>query len=137
MEIIQTTLNTVLKDKLYNMFAEHSIEATGMNGLANEPIAFAMQNDDRLIGAIVAQIFWEQLHIKYLVVDKEFRKRGIATRLMHRMLEFGKSQGCGFVYVETLSFQAPNMYKKMGFKEDFKRDGFAKNTSFHYLSMQL
>ncbi len=137
MEIVQTTLNTELKDKLYNMFAQHAIEATGMNGLATEPISFVMRDEDKLVGAIVAQVFWEQLHIKYLAVAKEFRKQGIAKKLMNKMLEYGKNQGCSFVYVETLSFQAPDMYKKMGFKEDFKRDGFANNSSFHYLSMAL
>lgn len=137
MEIVQTTLNNEQKDALYNMFAQHAIEVTGMNGLATEPISFVMRNEDKLVGAIVAQIFWQQLHIKYLAVAKEFREQGIAKKLMNKMLEYGKNQGCSLVYVETLSFQAPDMYKKMGFKEDFKRDGFANNTSFHYLSMSL
>lgn len=137
MEIVQTTLNTELKDELYNMFAEHAIEVAGMNGLATDPVSFVMRDGDKLVGAIVAQLFWAQLHIKYLAVTKEFRKQGIAKKLMNKMLEYGKTQGCSFVYVETLSFQAPDMYKKMGFKEDLRRDGFANNTSFHYLSMPL
>lgn len=137
MEIVQTTFNTELKNDLYNMFAQHAIEVAGMNGLATEPVSFVMRDGYTVIGAIVAQIFWQQLHIKYLAVNKEFRKQGIAKKLMNKMLEYGRNQGCSFVYVETLSFQAPDMYKKMGFKEDFKRDGFANNTSFHYLSMPL
>lgn len=39
--------------------------------------------------------------------------------------------------VETMSFQAPEFYQKMGFKIEFSRPGYAKNNCFHYLKKNL
>ncbi len=56
---------------------------------------------------------------------------------MEYALEFGKKRGCQFAFVETMSFQALEFYQKNGFAIDFSREGYARNTSFHYLRKDL
>ena len=56
---------------------------------------------------------------------------------MKHALEKGRQLGCPFAYVETMSFQAVDFYKNLGFEESFVRHGYAHGTSFHYLQKSL
>lgn len=136
-QIKQNTLSDEIKKKIFQGFSEQAIEATGINGLSEEPISFEAFDQSQFVGAIVVQMFWEQLHIKYLFVEKKYRGQGIATQLMKHALEFGKKRGCQFAFVETMSFQALEFYCKSGFTIDFSREGYARNTAFHYLKKDL
>ena len=136
-EIHQSLLTPELKNKIHEIFSKSAIDATGINGLSGDPISFEVRQGEDFIGCVVVQIFWGQLHIKYLVVEKQYRGQGIATSLMNRAFEFGKSKGCSFAFVETMSFQAPTFYQRLGFNVDFSRHSYDKETSFHYLSKDL
>jgi ribosomal protein S18 acetylase RimI-like enzyme len=108
-----------------------------MDGLENPPVSFEILNDHELIGAVVVRIFWGQLHIKNLAVSKKYRGLNLAKKLMERAFAYGRAQGCTFAFVETMNFQAPEFYQKLGFKVDFVRSGYAKDTSFYYLRKNL
>jgi ribosomal protein S18 acetylase RimI-like enzyme len=62
---------------------------------------------------------------------------GLARQLMEHALNFGKNRGCAFAFVETLSFQSPVFYQKLGFDIELKRDGYAGGASFYYLRKDL
>ena len=136
-KIHQSPLTPELKNQVYEAFRKHAIHCTGICGLDQEPISFEMRDGANLVGCIVVQPFWGQLHIKYLLVEEPYRGQGIARRLIEHAFEFGKAQGCHFAFVETMNFQAPEFYQKLGFKIDFVRHGYAKDTSFYYLKRDL
>ncbi len=137
LQINQNKLTDEIKKKIFNGFGQQAIESTGINGLSEDPISFEIFDGTEFVGAIVVQPFWEQLHIKYLFVEKNYRGKGIARLLMNHALEYGKKRGCQFTFVETMSFQAPEFYQKMGFTIEFSRPGYAENTTFHYLKKSL
>jgi ribosomal protein S18 acetylase RimI-like enzyme len=56
---------------------------------------------------------------------------------MEHAFAFGKESRCHFAFVETMSFQAPEFYQKLGFEIELKRDGYAAGTSFYYLKRML
>lgn len=137
LQIQQNKLTEEVKKKIYQGFAHQAIKATGIDGLNEDPISFELFDKGEFVGAIVVQLFWEQLHIKFLLVEENYRGQGIARRLMNHALEYGKKRGCQFAFVETMSFQAPGFYQKMGFMVEFSRSGYAANTTFHYLKRLL
>lgn len=137
LQINQNKLTDEVKKKIFNGFGQQAIESTGINGLSEDPISFEIFDGTEFVGAIVVQLFWEQLHIKYLFVEKNYRGQGIARLLMNHALKFGIKRGCHFAFVETMSFQAPEFYQKMGFAIEFSRPGYAENTTFHYLKKSL
>lgn len=137
LQIQKNKLTDEIKKKIFQGFAEQAIKATGINGLNEEPVSFELFTNGELMGAIVVQLFWKQLHIKYLFVEENYRGQGIARRLMNHALEYGKKRECQFAFVETMSFQAPEFYQKMGFTIEFSRPGYAVNTTFHYLKKCL
>jgi mutator protein MutT len=136
-KIRQNKLTDKIKKRIFFGFSQQAIQATGMDGLSEDPISFEIFDDSKFIGAIVIQLFWQQLHIKYLLVEEQYRGQGIARQLMNHALTFGKKRGCHFAFVETMSFQAPEFYQKMGFAIEFSRPGYAENTTFYYLKKSL
>ncbi len=135
--ITQNPLSLEVKNKIFQGFSEHAISQTGIDGLSEDSISFEIFDGSSFVGAAVIQLFWGQLQIKYLVVDKNYRGQGIAQQLMNHALEFGKERGCHFAFLETMSFQALEFYQKLGFVLEFTRPGYAKDTSFHYLKKNL
>jgi ribosomal protein S18 acetylase RimI-like enzyme len=135
--ITKTFLTPELKASIYSEFSKHATNVVGFDGLANEPIVFEIKDNGIRLGVCVCQLFWGNLHIKYLLTLEGHRRRGIARALMKHALTFGRDQGCNFAFVETMSFQAPEFYQKLGFKVELKRDGYAAGTSFYYLRKDL
>ncbi|MFK7968142.1 MAG: GNAT family N-acetyltransferase [Rickettsiaceae bacterium] len=136
-DIKQSVLTSELKKRIYACFSKHAISSTGIDGLSQEAVSFEMHSNNKLIGVVVVQIFWGQLHIKYLVIEEGYRSQGYATKLMESAFKYGKQQACQFTFVETMSFQAPEFYQKLGFKIELKRNGYEKGTSMYYLCKNL
>ncbi len=135
--IKEEKLSPELTEKIYAGLNKAAIAATGRDGFAEGPISFRLEDNGKMIGVVVIQIVWGQLHIKYLLVEEAYRKLGIAKRLMEHALSFGRGRKCQFSFVETLSYQAFGFYKKLGFELEFTRAGFEQGTSIHYLRKYL
>jgi ribosomal protein S18 acetylase RimI-like enzyme len=127
--IEQSELTPELKDHIEKEFNKHAFSKVGMDGFG-DLVVFQIKSRGLSLGSIVARIFWGQLKIIYLIVDENYRSQGIGETLINHALKFGKEKGCTFAFLETMSFQAPEFYQKLGFKVDFVREGYAKNTSF-------
>ena len=137
MKIHQSALTVELKNKIYEEFNNAAIKATGINGLDEEPISFERRDGSNVIACVVVQMFWGQLHIKYLFVEENYRCLGIATELMQHAFNYGKSRNCTFAFVETMNFQAVGFYQKLGFNVELSRGGYDKNSSLNYLKKNL
>ena len=97
-KIRQTTLTSELKASIYKAFAKHAIDTVGFDGLAQDPVAFEIIENEVSLGVCVCQLFWGNLHIKYLLTKEEHRGRGIAKALMEHAFAYGKGSGCEFAY---------------------------------------
>lgn len=136
-QIIQGKLTAEIKQNIFDQFSQDALQKVGFDGLTEEPIAFCAKINSVIVGACGMQLFWGQLHIKYLMVEKSWRNQGIGGELLKQALNYGAERKCNFAFVETLSFQAPDFYQKHGFKIELRRDGYAKNQSFYYLKRDL
>ncbi|MDD9901345.1 MAG: GNAT family N-acetyltransferase [Alphaproteobacteria bacterium] len=132
-----TVPDTALEKWFSAHFREHSFAATGIEGRGPVQAITATLPDGTLCGAVTYRVFWGALHIKNLMVDEGHRGKGLARALMERALDNGRNAKCPFAIVETLSFQATGFYKKLGFIEEFVREGFSAGVSFHYLRKPL
>ena len=63
-------LTSELKGSIDKDFADHAIATIGFDGLSDEPIAFEINGNGINIGVCVCQLFWGNLHIKYLYNHK-------------------------------------------------------------------
>ena len=56
------------------------------------------------------------MHLDILWVDEKYRKTGIGSRLLKAAEEVAVQRGCHSVHVDTMSWQAPEFYKKHGYR---------------------
>lgn len=137
----QELLTDEIKAKINAGFLQHAIATVGSHD-RGDIIAFVaydgtVQDRSVFAGAVCVQLFWGQLHIKYVYVEPAYRQQGIASKLIQNAFDYGRSYKCTFAFVETMSFQAPNFYTKLGFTVDFTRTGFVNDISYHYLKCNL
>ena len=100
----------------------------------NFPLVLSSQNyiylvaeiEQNIVGYAGASISYEQADILSVCVNYDFRKRGIAFELMHKLTDFLKSKNVleVFLEVEENNSSAINLYKKLGFTQISKRKNY-------------
>ena len=65
-----------------------------------------------IIAGINGGMYWGWLHIDILWVNENFRKKGIGSKLLKAAESEAKKRGCHHAHLETMSWQAPEFYKK-------------------------
>jgi ribosomal protein S18 acetylase RimI-like enzyme len=117
-------------------FARHALEKVGFDGDI-QPFSIIAYEGDTFAGIAKCKTFWGAVHIIWLYVQPAYRDLGIGMKLMKAVEDYAKERGCKFAFIETMSYQAPEFYKKLGYKIEFSRSGYAANTTFHYLKKDL
>ncbi|BCB02397.1 GNAT family N-acetyltransferase [Bacillus sp. KH172YL63] len=103
-----------------------------------EKVSFVMRNDGgEIVGGVVGEMFWHHLHIDFLWVSEEHRNGGYGSKLLQQIEEHAREKGCYLVMLDTLSFQAPEFYKKMGYREFGLLEDFPKGRSRHFMEKRL
>lgn len=85
---------------------------------------FARSGDGRLLGGAVGRVWGNLCELQQLWVEPAERRAGIGTRLVRAFEAHARSKGCQQVYLETFSFQAPQLYLKLGYAVEFVRQGY-------------
>ena len=73
-------------------------------------------NVGNVIGGILGGTYWGWMYIDILWVHESHRKQGIGTRLLHEAESEAVCRGCHHVHLDTMSWQAPEFYKKQGYE---------------------
>jgi len=95
--------------------AEHARETIGDPGF--HPIAvFAEDEDGTVVGGATGTVNWTWLSVKLLWVREQDRGRGLGRRLMEAIEEAARARGCTHAHVDTLGFQAPGLYRRLGYE---------------------
>ena len=73
------------------------------------------ENGD-VIGGILGGTYWGWMYIDILWVQADFRRRGIGSKLLVEAEKEADRRGCHHVHLDTMSWQAPDFYKKHGYE---------------------
>ncbi len=104
----------------------------------HQHLCFALQTaDGELVGGVRGGISWTWLHVDDLWVREDFRGRGYGSRLLAAVEEAARHLGMQQVHLETLSFQAPEFYKRHGYQVFGELDEFAGKASLFFLRKRL
>jgi GNAT superfamily N-acetyltransferase len=71
----------------------------------------------RVHAGLLAASYWEWLYVEWLWVDEAWRRRGTGSRLLRRAEQIARKRGCVGIFLDTFSFQAPDFYRKQGYKK--------------------
>lgn len=70
----------------------------------------------RLAGGLLADMYWGWLGIKILWLREDARRQGWGAQMMREAEAEGLRRGCHHAMVDTMDFQAPEFYPKLGYE---------------------
>ena len=98
-------------------------QARELLGNAASPLSvFARSNDNRVIGALTAETQFKWLRISLMSVLPDLRRQGIGAKIVQLAEQEAIRRGCTYAYVDTLDYQAPDFYKRLGYNQVGKLD---------------
>ena len=68
-----------------------------------------------IIGGILCGTYWGWMYVDILWVHENHRHKGIGSKLLREAEKEASSRGCHHVHLDTMSWQAPDFYKKFGY----------------------
>ncbi|MDP2157828.1 MAG: ribosomal protein S18-alanine N-acetyltransferase [Nitrospirota bacterium] len=73
---------------------------------------------EKIVGYICANYLLDEGHVLNVTVHPDFRKQGIASRLVHYMIDLLRKEGCLAIFLEVRISNAAAlaMYQKAGFR---------------------
>lgn len=80
--------------------------------------AFARDAEGRVIGGAVGRTWGEGCELQQLWVEPARRRQGLGAALVLAFEEQAASRGCRTFYLETFSFQAPALYRALGYEAE-------------------
>jgi ribosomal protein S18 acetylase RimI-like enzyme len=91
---------------------------------ASRPIEIVtMDSTGRVAGGLIGQSQFKWMKVDFLVVREDLRRMGVGQRLMTMAETEALARGCSSVFVDTMSYQAPDFYKRLGYGQvGFIRD---------------
>lgn len=122
---IQFVLNPPknIKDVIYQ-----GLKSFNMRHLPDQELrtlaCYVEDDEGNFAGGLTGEIYTNTLFVEFLWVDEQQRQLGIGSLLMERIESEAKEYDVTDLYLDTYSFQAPDFYAKLGFKEVGRYTGF-------------
>ena len=118
-----------LEEEIYGIIDNEFNKFAIKNGVTcnYKPFAFVASEGDKIIGIITGNAYYKEVHIHDLIVMEEYRNKQIGSKLIKTVEEHYKDKDFENINLTTYDFQAPEFYKKCGFKVEFIREN--KNDS--------
>ncbi len=113
-----------LDDEVYKLIdAEFNKFATKNEVICNyTPFNFIAKENNKIIGVITGHSYYKEVYIEDLIILQQYRNKHIGSNLIKSVEEFFKDKGFENINLTTYNFQAPEFYKKCGFKIEFVRE---------------
>lgn len=95
--------------------------------------------DGSIAGMIVVWLLVAEAHVATLATHPNFRRQGIAKRLLSHALQYLNSEGAqsSFLEVRASNIAAQEMYRKFGYKESGRRRHYYKDNDEDAILMHL
>ena len=104
-------------DDEFNKYAKNN------NIICNfKPFSYVAKENDEIIGIITGHSYYKEVVINDLIIKEEYRNNHLGTKLINTVIEGFTGKGFENINLTTYGFQAPEFYKKCGFKVDFIRE---------------
>jgi [ribosomal protein S18]-alanine N-acetyltransferase len=95
--------------------------------------------DERLVGMLVAWLLVDEIHIATIATHPDFRRQGIARRLLTHTLQRAMDEGAqsSFLEVRESNLAAQEMYRQFGFEVTGRRKRYYKDNDEDAILMNL
>ena len=113
-----------LEEEFYSMIDNEFNKFATKNGVTcnYRSFAFVAKEDNKIVGIITGNSYYKEVHISDLIILEEYRNKQIGSKLVETVESHYKDKGFENINLTTYGFQAPEFYKKCGFKVEFVRE---------------
>jgi len=94
---------------------------------------FIRDEANKIKGGCNGFMYYGCLYVDQLWVDEVLRNQGYGRQLMQSAENYGRHKYCLFATVTTMDWEALDFYKKLGYKIDFERHGYTKQSVLYSL----
>ena len=98
--------------------------ATAGSILRTRVLGIFSREGDRVVGGLLARTSGTQCEVQVLWVEEARRGEGLGRALMAAAEEEARRRGCVYLFLDTLSFQAPDFYASLGYDELYRHGPF-------------
>ena len=103
-----------------------------------KPLWLVYRDDQgNVLGGLKGLIQWDWFVVAMLWVEEEKRRRGIGQRLLREAEDAARKHGCRRVRLATMTFQAPEFYRKFGYVEECRLLDVPPGHAFIWMSKTL
>lgn len=82
----------------------------------HQPVTLVVRDArGQVIGGLLGMTYWGWLVIEILWLDESARGQGLGQQLVARAEQIAVERGCHSAHLDTMSFQAPDFYLKLGY----------------------
>jgi len=114
----------------------YNIERTGFDD-GRSLSCFLRDAEGRLQAGLDGFTWGGYAKVEYLWVDESLRGRGLGRRLMEAAIDEARERGCDVIVVDTHTFQAPGLYRSLGFEEVGRTEGTPRGWGQVYFARSL
>jgi ribosomal-protein-alanine N-acetyltransferase len=95
--------------------------------------------DGRIVGMIIGWLFVDEIHIANVATHPDFRRQGIAQKLLTYALRYTADEGAvtSFLEVRESNLAAQAMYRKFGYENTGRRKRYYKDNDEDAILMTL
>lgn len=98
---------------------------------------YLQDEEGQKIAGLIGNTHGNWLSIKFLWVSEELRGQNIGSDILSQAEKTAKERGCKYSFLDTFSFQAPEFYRKHGYKEVFVLENYPVTGNRHYFTKTL
>jgi len=137
---VSLTVSAEVEDAVADAIGEgldrYNVAAAGPYN--REPLwIVARDHGGRIVGGLKGQADYAWLYIDWLWVEEDMRRRGLGRRLMEEAEAFADGRDCVGCFVQSATFQAPEFYKRLGYREFGRLDDLLPGHAIVWLCKRL
>jgi len=80
-------------------------------------LALTVRERGKIVGGLVAETYWGWMYVKMLWVAERHRGKGFGQSLLRMAEAEASKRGVRNVFLDSFTFQAPDFYLKLGYRE--------------------
>ena len=103
-----------------------------------QPLSCFVRDDGgTVIGGAIGRRWGRLCELQQLWVEASHRGQGLGAGLVQAFEHQARQHGCTSFYLETLSFQAPDFYRKLGYTVAFARSGYPHGIGKYHMAKEF
>jgi GNAT superfamily N-acetyltransferase len=114
---VEHEADTTHRDVLLDLLTAHNSARAGASGYATLAIVIRDDPASPISGGLWGELYFDWLFVELLFVPEALRNQGVGTHLLREAETIARQRGCGHVWLDTFSFQAPAFYRRHGYRE--------------------